>query len=474
MMVNFGGNVRFAPPHVYAPTTEAEVLEILDRHAHGKVRVVGALHAWSPAVVCQDAIVDMRRFNSVRVERKADGDSWATVGGGCPIKHLLRKLHRLGEVTLPSIGLITEQTIAGAVSTATHGSGKHSLSHYIDELRVAAYDPVTGKACIYTWNDGPELRAARCALGCVGIILSVRIRCVPRYEVAECMVPCATLEDVLAAESKFPLQQFYLAPHRWTYFAQRRQVTAGFRPSRRWTARLFRVWWFFSIDVGLHVVIKVLNALPKSSAWVRFFFRHVLPRLILTNTTVVDHGERMLVMAHELFKHLEIEIFVSARRLDEAMTFVRVVLEMFDGAMALPDVPIGTALKQIGMYDELLQLHGTFTHHYPIALRRVLPDDALISMSCGNEVWYAISFITYREPRQPFLAMASFLARGMSRLFEARLHWGKYFPLTHVEVDASYLRLPEFRGLCRQVDPRGVFRNEFAERVLFAQNGHTA
>jgi xylitol oxidase len=54
----------------------------------------------------------------------------------------------------------------------------------------------------------------------------------------------------------------------------------------------------------------------------------------------------------------------------------------------------------------------------------------------------------------------------MTRLFPARLHWGKYFPLSNLDIEGVYPRLPEFRALCRQVDPNGVFRNEFTERVI--------
>ena len=73
-----------------------------------------------------DALIDMRHFNYVRVHKEA-GETYATVGGGCQIKHVLAALNKKG-LTTPSVGLITEQTIAGAISTGTHGSGKHSLS----------------------------------------------------------------------------------------------------------------------------------------------------------------------------------------------------------------------------------------------------------------------------------------------------------------------------------------------------------
>jgi FAD/FMN-containing dehydrogenase len=54
-IVNFGGNIRFRPAHYYEPRTEEEVLDVLRRHARGRVRVAAALHSWSGLVVSDDA-----------------------------------------------------------------------------------------------------------------------------------------------------------------------------------------------------------------------------------------------------------------------------------------------------------------------------------------------------------------------------------------------------------------------------------
>jgi hypothetical protein len=467
-ITNFGGNVSFLPRCRYAPTTEAEVLDVLDQHANGRVRVLGALHSWSPAVVTDDALVDLRHFDRVAVEQAPGGEVWATVGGSCRIKHLLRELHARSEATLPSLGLVTEQTIAGAISTGTHGSGKHSLSHYMDEIRVAAYDADTGKARIYVWNDGAELRAARCALGCMGIILSVRFCCVPKFDVAETITPCATIDEVLDLEGEFPLQQSYLLPHRYSYLVQcRRPVAPASPPRRSWLARLYRAYWFLWLDIGFHLMIKLLASVLGSPALIRWFFRRAVPNLVIKNRTVVDTSDRMLVMEHELFKHLEIEIFVPRSQVRQAALFVHHVVAAFDDKAAVIPKETSLALKQIGLYESLLQHRGTFTLHYPITFRRVLPDETLISMSSSSdEPYYAVSFITYVEPREPFFEFAWFLAHSMTALYGARLHWGKHFPLTSVETERVYPRLNEFRRLSEKTDPRGVFHNEYTDRVL--------
>src|SRR5437763_6677331 len=110
-IANFGRNIRFRPRHRYVPRNEDEVLEILDRHAEGKIRVVASLHAWSPASVCEDVVVDLRHFNRVQVTRDGTtGDVRATVGGGTTTKRLLRELRRRS-VTMPTLAAVTEQTI---------------------------------------------------------------------------------------------------------------------------------------------------------------------------------------------------------------------------------------------------------------------------------------------------------------------------------------------------------------------------
>jgi L-gulono-1,4-lactone dehydrogenase len=464
-VTNFGGNVRFRPSAYLTPRTEAEVLRILEIHCGKRIRAVGKLHSWSEAPRADEILIDLRHFDHVRIEQDSDGIS-ATVGAGCQIKRVLSELERLADATLPSIGLITEQTIAGATATGTHGSGKHSLSHYITEVRHATYDPVSNVPMIRVVRDGVALLAARCSLGCMGIVLSVKITCRPSYMVEEHIRRYTTLDEVLAAEADYPLQQFFLIPWSWRFIAQHRREVDK-RRSR--LAPLYRAYWFLGVDVALHLWIQLMVRWLRSSRLVRFYYRRILPQITPYGWTVVDNSQSMLTMEHELFQHIEIEMFVDRTRLHDAILLVQELLNCFDSSDAGLTERWHGPLARVGLLESLHQCAGTYTHHYPICIRRVLPDDTLISMASGEcDPWYALSFISYARPNQRagFMAFAKFLAKSMVTLFGARPHWGKVFPIDPILVAAAYPRFEEFRSVCAAFDPADVFTNQWTASLL--------
>jgi hypothetical protein len=477
---NFGGNVNFIPRHSYAPRTEEEVLEALDRHSSGKVRVGGSLHSWSDVAVSEEVLLDLRHLNQVDITNDPDGQVTVSVGGGCTIQRLLDVLHQKSDATMPTIGVIKKQTIAGAISTGTHGSGRSSLSHYMDEIRAAAYDLHSGQARIYIWDGGEGLQGARCAIGCMGVILSVKFRGVPKHYVEEDVVQRDKLEEVIAGQHQYPLQQFVLVPYRWTYLAyQRRIIDAKPGP---WYALM--VYWarankLLGVDFSLHLLLKIVlmlaSAKKGSSGLIGWFYRVILPGLMAwQKRKMMDFSENTLTMRHDLFRHLEMEVFVPSDKLPAAEGVVRSVVSVFAGFSQ--DVPedVAEQLSGIDKLDELMRLKGSYTHHYPIFFRHVLQDDTLISMTSGPRgPYYSISFFTYLAPpsREHFYQFARFIGQCLTQLFQARLHWGKYYPLDFSEIKHQYPRLKEFREVCNQVDPKGVFQNDYTQRVLGFDRG---
>ena len=461
---NFGKNVCIDPEFIFRPKSNDEVLEILAKHRQLKIRAVGSLHAWSDAAKTAGVVVELAALNSIEVD---PGSSTVTVGGGRKIKHLLKELATHG-LTLPSVGLIDEQTAAGATATATHGSGKNSLSHYISAVEIAHFDETTGEPKISRIDSGAELQAARCSLGLMGIVLSITFRCCPSYNVEEHTAVHASLESVLAKEVECPQQQFYLMPWSWTYFGHHRVSTT--KPRSK-LASLYRAYCFSVIDVGLHIAVSTLSKILKPAWATRFFFKRILPLTIVRNWKVVDDSHAMLTMEHELFRHIEIELFVQRSRVQEATEFLIEVLEHTAGSSKTVSVESDSRWGELGKAD-LQSLKGCYVHRYPICYRRIVNDDALISMSAASqqseEDWFAISFISYQNPndRDGFFRFADFIGTAFVQLFDGRCHWGKYNPLEKSANEKLYPKFAEFRRIVKRFDSDGRFGNDWFDRVV--------
>jgi FAD/FMN-containing dehydrogenase len=463
---NFGRNVSFHPQTMYQPKSEEEVLRILDSQRGSRIRVIGRLHSYSEAACCEDVLLDLQHLNTVRTEQR-DGGVWATIGAGCQVKHVLVELERQAGVTLPAVGLITEQAIAGAISTGTHGSGKHSLSHYVAEVRVATYDTESGEPVIRTINSGPELKAARCSLGCLGVIVSVGLWVRPQYCVEEHFQRYDALADVVSAEDMFPLQQIFLIPWRWDYWVQHRREVAI---SANWRALIYQAYFFAVMEVGLHLIVLCLSKWFRSRWATHTFFRFLLPLAVIRHWKVVGKSQDMLVMEHELFRHVEIEVFVKRSKLDNALRVVKELVRYFDGDSNALSSTTAARLEQLGQLDPTDV--STYTHRYPICIRRILPDDTLISMaSHDDEDSYSISFNCYAAPSElrGFNRFSEVLTRILASLFMARPHWGKICPMDAAMVKSVYPQVAEFRRISVEFDPDGRFRNDWASRLLFAE-----
>lgn len=438
------------------------MLEYLEKYPGDKIRVFGGGHSWSNLVVTDDITLDLRRINKMRSDVTKNGEPYVDLEAGCKMKDVLRYLRHQG-YALPTYGVSGSATIAGAVSTATHGAGRPSLSNYVSQVTVATYDPCKKIAERKTFSEKEDLKAARCSLGFMGVILSMRIRCEPAGLVKEVSSRFNSLDEILEQEKNYSLLQFYLFPFLWQWRAHlRRPVDA--KMSRSWNAVLCRMYRFVVVDLFFNLCVRILAVVPGLSYLFPAFFRIMLAPTF-RGKSVIDDADRLLTMRHDLFRHVEMELFVVRDQLEMAATFVEAVLRYSAGE---PPVQLGSVSQIISDYGdikELKSLGGTYVHHYPITFRRVLKDNATISMTADEER-YAISLISYGCGRQlrSFMRVCSFLAKYMAKAFGARPHWGKYFPLSAADVEALYpeKRLKEFRSRCKTMDPQGVFRNEFA------------
>lgn len=466
-VTNFGGNQTWQATY-FKPSSDQEVLDILNDNADRRVRPVGSLHSWSDIAATDSIGLDMTNLNSVEPYEK-DGQHFVRVGGGCKLHRLVSQLHSRTDQTMPTLGAITQQSISGAISTGTHGSGKQCLSHFVSSMRVAAYDPETGKARIYEYKDGDELKAARVGLGCAGVILSLDLKTVPKYNISETVVRKGSVQEVLETYQEHPLSQFTLFPHGWDILAWERKAMPSTERTlgQKIKAKMMHALNLAAVDVGYHAALKGLVWLG-SPALLKTFSK-LSPSLLLKNVERVDESTKVLTLKHHLFQHEEMEVFVPQSRLPEAVEVVKYATQVCAGENVAAPPGVEKKLRELGMYDELQGLKGSYTHHYPFYFRKVLPDDTLISMTASkDEPSFSMSLFNYNAPedRGEYYKYCDWTARCLNKLCGARLHWGKHFPLKEESVAPTYPEMDKFKAICEKTDPNGVFRNSYTQRVL--------
>ena len=179
----------------------------------------------------------------------------------------------------------------------------------------------------------------------------------------------------------------------------------------------------------------------------------------------------MLTMEHELFRHIEIEVFVQRSKLQSAVDFLSDVLRLCGRNESNDRQSMQPWIGQLDNQQDLSELQGQYVHHYPICFRRIQCDDALMSMAAPSDSeddWFAISFISYQWPskREGFFKFANFIGPAIAKLFDGRCHWGKYNPLDQDTNERLYPRIKEFQEIVGRFDPQGNFKNEWLEQSL--------
>lgn len=183
MWVNWAGNQSFAPRARVAPSDEADVRRAVAEAARdgATLRVAGAGHSFGPVVSTDGVLMSVDGMRGVTgVDTEA---GTVTVLPGTRVADLGDPLWRHG-LALRNQGDIDSQTMAGAVATGTHGSGI-TLPSFSASLRAARL--VTGGGeVVEVGPDDPELlRAARVAVGTLGVMTSLTLDVTERHELRE-------------------------------------------------------------------------------------------------------------------------------------------------------------------------------------------------------------------------------------------------------------------------------------------------
>ncbi len=179
---NWAGNIRFRPAVFQLPGGERPLARLVKKsNATGMaIRAVGARHSCSPIIETDDVLVSLEKFKKFRSVSESRHE--ATVDAGMTVEETGQALFRHG-LAMENTGHIDQQAVGGAISTGTHGAGKHltNLSGQVTAIRL-----ITGAGELKTYNerDHPEImRALRVSVGALGIFTQITLRVVPAYQI---------------------------------------------------------------------------------------------------------------------------------------------------------------------------------------------------------------------------------------------------------------------------------------------------
>lgn len=403
---NWGGNQVCTPALTVRPTTEAEAVGAV-RYAVTEgmgVRVAGAGHSFTPVVQTGGMLLDLSGLQGITGIDSATGRVRAL--GGTTIDKFGDPLWERG-LSLANQGDIDKQAIAGAVSTATHGSGI-GLGSFASTVRWMRLLTGQGEIIEVDETDPERLHAVQVAVGTAGVILELELQAVEAYHLRE-QITYETTEELLENWERNPLEARHFS-FLWCQAPESAGLYELPTPDgldmvgRAYTKR----YWAESLDESDGRALSSEEGRRRDRAY------RIYP------------GGFMLPF-HEL------EYYVGVDRAKEAWTALKdLILEDF------PD------------------------QHYPIETRWTRGDEAFLSPFYHED---KVSLSVSGAPGTdywPYLQAVDSLLDG----FDATVHWGKIHLLTRERAERLFPRLPDFLRVRRELDPRGVFLNDHT-RALF-------
>ncbi len=424
---NWAGNVSAAATRVEVPQSVSEVVDLVK--AAGRdglpVKPVGSGHSFTPIAATDGVRVDLSRLSGLRrIDREADT---VTVDAGMPLHRLNTILHAHG-LALTNMGDVAYQTVSGAISTGTHGTGRDSagLAAQVAELELVLAD---GSVVTCSAREEPELfAAARLGLGAFGIITAVTFAVEPAYllhareERGSFAQTLETLPALVAANEHVDLH--------WIPFTDDMQVKRNNRTSEP-LRPLPRAWaWWEGRVLENYVLGSALHlgrAAPKA---VRTINR-VTGRLI-SGRDYIDTPPNVCT-SERLFRFVEMEFALPREHA----------------------VPALSALQR-------LVVDGPWRIGVPVQVRFAPADDVWLSTAYGRDTAYVAVHALPSSDWQAYFAACEELF--VSHL--GRPHWGKLHSRDAGYLAEQYPRWADAIKVRERVDPDRRFANGYLDRVL--------
>ena len=387
----------------------------------GPVRVAGAGHSFSAAAVTDGTLLSLDALARVL---DADASSGLVrVEAGIRLHALSRELHARG-LAMPNLGDIDVQSLAGALSTGTHGTGTRlpNLSGQVESVELVLAD-----GSERTLTGGDELRAARVSLGTLGVIAAVTLRCVPAFRLHNTDRP-EPLEDVLDglqeradAHDHF---EFWTFPHSDIALTRTHDRTDA-APNTPGRTRAY-VGDVLMDNHAFRAINEVARRFPRT-----------IPRLNRFASSVASRARARRLVATGSSPPSG---SCASRRWSTASRASR------------PSTPCAPPARR----------SSAIAVSFPVELRFTAADDALLSPAHGRDsAFVAVHVFRGMEYEPAFREVEAALSA-----LGGRPHWGKRSFLAAAELAPRYPRWDAFQAVRARARPRRRFASAWVRHVL--------
>ena len=416
------------------PRSEAEIAAaVKDAAAAGlPVRALGSGHSFTSIAATSGVALDLSGWTGVIAADTRSG--LVTAKSGTSLRALNAELGAFG-LAMANLGDIDAQTLAGALSTGTHGTGARlgGLATQIEALELVLAD---GTLTTCSAAARPDLfAAARVGLGALGVISTVTLRCVPAFTLVADERPMPVEEvleqfdELAAANDHF---EFYWFPYGRQALVKRnnRRAPDGARsaagPLPGW-----RRFWEFEVmeNAAFGVLCRLGRARPA-----------LIPALNRFSSSALSARS---------YADVSHRVFVTPRR-----------VRFTESEYAVPRESLRHVLAELRRAVPRLADPVMF----PVEIRVAAADDIWLSTASGRDSAYiAIHQYTGLPYREWFDLFESIVAE-----VDGRPHWGKMHSLDAARLRPLYPHFDDFRRVRAEVDPEGRFGNGYLTQVLGA------
>ena len=422
MWINWAGDQRCEPAVIERPTAVGEVVGAVERAvAAGRcVRVAGSGHSFTSAALTDGALLRLGRMGALLEADRATG--LVRVEAGITLHALSDALAEHG-LAMPNLGDIDEQSIAGAISTATHGTGitLANLSAQVRALRL-----VTAAGEIREVDGGEDLLAARVAIGSLGVVTEVTLQTVPAFTLRGVDAPAALAEVLDGLDARVEGHrhfEFFVFPHADS--ALTRTNDSVDEPAQPRSRRRAYVDDVLLANRAFQLACVIGRTLPPAIP----SLNRLVTRLAGASTRI-DRSDR---------------IFATPR-----------LVRFTEMEYAFPRPVAADAVRAIKATAE------RYAINFPIEVRFVAPDDALLSPAYERETAYIAVHAFKGMEWEPYFRAVEAIADEHG----GRPHWGKRHFQTAATLAPRYPEWERFAAVRARLDPDGVFSNVYTDRVL--------